>query len=157
VLVGGANGRFRFDAAVAERLSGQLTALARREGAGLVLTASRRTSPEIRRVFETTLPQVGGWVWDGTGDNPYLGMLALADMIVVTEDSVSMMSEAVATTAPVVVAELPGRSRRIGLFLRGLEADGRIRPFAGRVERWPITPIDDTPAAAAEMRRRFGY
>ncbi len=157
VLLGGANGRFRFDAAVAERLAAQLADLARREGAGLVVTASRRTSPEIRRVFEARLPSVGGWMWDGTGDNPYAGMLAVADVIVVTEDSVSMMSEAVATTAPVMVAELPGRSRRIGTFLRGLEADERIRRFAGRLERWPVTPIDDTPGAAAEMRRRFGY
>lgn len=157
VLVGGANGRFRFDAAVAERLAGQLAGLARRDGAGVVLTASRRTSPEIRGVFEASVPRAGGWMWDGTGDNPYVGMLALADMVVVTADSVSMMSEAVATTAPVVVAELPGRSRRIGLFLRDLEADGRIRRFAGRVEHWPVTPIDDTPSAAAEMCRRFGY
>lgn len=157
VLVGGANGRFRFDASVAEQLAARLADLARREGASLVLTASRRTSPEIRRVFAARLPPVGGWMWDGTGDNPYAGMLALADLIVVTGDSVSMVSEAVATAAPVLVAGLPGRSRRIGMFLRGLEADGRIRRFAGRLEQWPVTPIDDTPAAASEMCRRFGY
>ena len=45
-------------------------------------------------------------------------MLALADAIVVTMDSVSMISEAVATAAPVMLAPLPGRSRRNGLFTR---------------------------------------
>jgi mitochondrial fission protein ELM1 len=57
----------------------------------------------------------------------------------------------------VLVAALPGKSRRIGLFLDGLTADGRIRPFAGRLEMWPVSPLDDTAAAAAEMRRRLGF
>ena len=82
-------------------------------------------------------------------------MLALADAIVVTEDSVSMVSEAVATAAPVLLAELPGRSRRIGLFHQGLLAEGRVRRFAGRCEVWPTAPLNDTPLAAAELRRRL--
>jgi len=75
---------------------------------------------------------------------------------VVTMDSVSMVSEAAATAAPVLVAPLPGKSRRIKLFLDGLTSDSRIRPFAGRLEMWPVKPLDDTPIAAAEMRRRLG-
>jgi len=81
----------------------------------------------------------------------------LADAIVVTIDSVSMVSEAVATRAPVMLAGLPGSSRRIGLFTQGLIADGRVRDFAGRCEMWPVEPLDDTPAAAAEMRRRLDF
>lgn len=157
VLVGGANGRFRLDVAVATALAGQLAGMMRADHVGLALTPSRRTDPAVRAVFTGTLAPLGAMVWDGAGDNPYLGMLALADAIVVTADSVSMMSEAVATRAPVLLAELPGHSRRIGLFLRGLLDDGRARRYGGRYEAWPVTPIDDTPAAAAEMCRRFGY
>ena len=82
----------------------------------------------------------GGWIWDGTGENPYFGLLALADAFVVTVDSVSMVSEAVATHAPVMLARLPGKSRRIGLFTDALLADGRVRPFEGRLETWPVQP-----------------
>ena len=60
-----------------------------------------------------------------SGENPYFGMLALADAIVVTMDSVSMVSEAVATHAPVLLAALPGRSRRIEAFHQTLLAEGR--------------------------------
>ena len=91
------------------------------------------------------------------GDNPYFGLLALADAIVVTEDSVSMVSEAVATSAPVLLAGLPGRSRRIRLFNRLLQEDGRVRPFTGRLEMWPVQPMDDTIAAGQDVRRRLGY
>ncbi len=157
VLVGGSNGRFRLDAAVGAHLTGQLADMMRRDRVGVAVTPSRRTDPAVRAMLHEQLEPLGGWVWDMTGDNPYFGLLALADAIVVTGDSVSMVSEAAATTAPVLLAELPGRSRRIGLFTRGLIDDGRVRRFAGRFEHWPVAPVDDTFVVAAEMCRRFGY
>jgi hypothetical protein len=156
VLTGGSNGRFRLDAAVARGLAGQLAEMMRRDGVGLAITPSRRTDPPAMRVLAEALVPLGAWVWDGSGDNPYFGMLGLADAIVVTMDSVSMVSEAVATSAPVLLAKLPGRSRRNALFTDGLLRDGRVREFAGRLEMWPVQPMDDTPEAAAEMCRRLG-
>ena len=44
MLVGGSNGRFRLDAAVAGELAGQLAAMMRNDGVGLAVTPSRRTS-----------------------------------------------------------------------------------------------------------------
>ena len=157
VLVGGSNGRFRLDLSVGQALASQLASMMRNDRVGVIVTPSRRTDPAVTRALREALSPLGGVVWDGTGENPYFGMLALADAIVVTTDSVSMVSEAVATSAPVLLAQLPGRSRRIGLFLQGLIDDGRVRPYQGRLELWPVAPLDDTAAAAAEMRRRFGY
>lgn len=156
VLVGGSNGRFRLDATVGAQLAGDLAAMMRRDGTGVMVTPSRRTDPAVTRALIETLAPLGGFVWDGTGENPYFGMLALADAIVVTMDSVSMVSEAVATAAPVLLAELPGRSRRIEAFHRALLADGRMRLFAGRLETWNAVPLNDTPLAGAELRRRLG-
>jgi uncharacterized protein len=156
VLVGGSNGRFRLDAAVGARLAGDLAAMMQRDGTGVMVTPSRRTEAAVTRVLSETLAPLGGFVWDGRGENPYFGMLALADAIVVTMDSVSMVSEAVATQAPVLLAELPGRSRRIQAFHRALLAEGRMRMFAGRLETWNAVPLNDTPLAGAELRRRLG-
>ena len=156
VLVGGNNGRFRLDAAVARDLADQLAAMMRRDGAGVAVTPSRRTGPAATRVLMQALEPLGGYVWDGEGDNPYFGMLALADAIVVTADSISMISEAVATEAPVMLAKLPGRSRRKAQFAEALLCEGRVREFAGRLELWPVSPLNDTPEAAAEMCRRLG-
>ena len=157
VLVGGSNGRFRLDQAVAAQLGAQLAAMMRADRVGLALTPSRRTSADARAALEAAVAPLGGWVWDTRGDNPYFGLLALADAIVVTEDSVSMVSEAAATSVPVLIAGLPGRSRRIRLFNRLLQEDGRVRPFAGRLETWPVEPMNDTIAAGQDVRRRLGY
>ncbi len=156
VLVGGSNGRFRLGAAEGAALGVQLAEMIRRDGAGVMVTPSRRTDPAATAAIAAAVRPLGGTVWDGRGDNPYFGMLALADAVVVTIDSVSMISEAVATTAPVMLAPLPGRSRRKAVFTESLRHAGRVRDFTGRLEMWPVSPLDDTPAAAAEMRRRLG-
>ncbi len=155
VLVGGSNGRHLLDRDAGTRLADQLAEMMRRDHVGLMLTPSRRTEPAVIDALQARLAPLGAWVWDRAGDNPYYGMLALADVIVATEDSVSMVSEAVATAAPVLLAELPGRSRRIELFHQALLAEGRVRRFAGRCEVWPTAPLNDTPLAGAELRRRL--
>jgi len=157
VLLGGSNGRYRFGPAEARGLAAQLAAMMAMDGVGLAITPSRRTSPEAVAILREALAPRGAWIWDGTGENPYFGMLALADAIVVTADSVSMVSEAVATAAPVLLARLPGKSARIGAFMEAMIEDGRAQNFAGRLKIWDTVPLDDTPAAAAELRRRLGF
>ncbi len=156
VLVGGSNGRFRLEAAEGERLAADLAGMMARDRPGVALTPSRRTAPAVRQALQRELAPRGAWIWDMEGDNPYFGLLALADVIVATLDSISMVSEAVATSAPVLVAELPGRSKRISLFLRGLFKEDRVRVFAGRLKTWPVQPIDDTGMAGAEIAHRLG-
>jgi mitochondrial fission protein ELM1 len=156
VLVGGSNGRFRLEAAEGTSLARSLVALMTYDKAGLLVTPSRRTASSVRDALQVSLAPRGAWIWDMQGENPYFGMLACADIIVATMDSISMVSEAVATSVPVLLAELPGKSRRNGLFLEMLNETGRTRQFFGRVEYWPVKPIDDTQAAAAEVRRRLG-
>jgi uncharacterized protein len=155
VLLGGSNGRYRFEAAEAKTLAAQFADVMR-QGTGMMITPSRRTAPEVVAILRTTLEPLGAWIWDFTGENPYFGMLACADVIIATADSVSMVSEAVATSAPVFLARLPGKSSRIGAFMDALVQDGRVRDFAGKLELWDTAPLDDTEWAGQELRRRLG-
>jgi mitochondrial fission protein ELM1 len=156
VLLGGSNGRYRLDRDAGARIAADLVAMIRHDNVGVVVTPSRRTDPAVTSLIREAVAPLGGWVWDFTGDNPYFGMLALADMIIVTQDSVSMISEAASTTVPVMIAMLPGKSRRQALFLQTMMDEGRVRPFDGRFSPWPVSPLNDTPEAAAEMRQRLG-
>lgn len=156
VLIGGSNGRYRLDGAAGANLARQLAGLMKADGAGLIVTTSRRTDIAVQGLLETALAPLGAWIWNQGGENPYHGMLACSDVIIVTMDSVSMVSEAAATSVPVMVAPLPGRSRRIELFLQTMRKADRVREFSGRLEHWPTRPLDDTLAVAHEMRRRLG-
>ncbi len=158
VPLGGTNGRYRLDRNAGARLAADLATMAQRDKVGVVVTPSRRTDPAVTAMIRTALAPSGGWVWNFDGENPYFGMLALADLILVTQDSVSMISEAAATTAPVMVAPLPGSWRRQSLFLKPLIDQDRIRPFQGQFLTWKVSPLNDTPLSqsSCSMCRRPG-
>ena len=155
VLLGGDNRAYRFTPAAAQALGHGLACLARNEGAGLAVTPSRRTGAHVVEAIRRALDGLPAVIWDGTGDNPYFGFLAHADALVVTGDSVNMVSEAAATGKPVFVVELEGGSRKFSRFHATMRAAGVTRPFAGRLEHWTYQPPDDTQRVAAEIRRRM--
>ena len=150
VLLGGATRSHRLTRETVAELADGLAAL----DGPVAVTPSRRTDPETIAALKTRLPDA--WFWDGSGDNPYLGMLALSRHIVVTEDSVSMTSEAIATGKPVYAARMAGGNRRLARFQAALREDGVLRLFEGRVEEWRYEPVNETPRIAAEIRRRMG-
>jgi hypothetical protein len=151
VLIGGSNDRYRLTPARMRVFAGQLAALAK-GGAGLMVTPSRRTGPEAARILAGSLAGLPAEIWDGEGENPYFGLLALADAILVTRDSVSMTSEAVFTGKPVHVVDLDGTSRRIEQFHAHMERRGYTRRFTGALESWTYAAPDDTAAAAARIK-----
>lgn len=155
VLVGGNNRSYRFDVPTAQKLGGQLQRLARERGVGLAITVSRRTSPKATEALQRAVHALPVHFWDGTGANPYFGYLGLADAIVVTCDSVSMVSEAASTGKPVYVFDLPGFSRKFNAFHAGLRGAGITRAFDGRLDTWSYVPLSDTSVVAAEVRRRL--
>jgi len=154
VLIGGDNGVYRLTDRCFETLCDQLAALTR-QGFGLAVTPSRRTAPERIALLRQKLDATRTYIWDGTSDNPYFGMLGLADAVIVTADSVSMVSEAAATGKPVHVVELEGGSKKFARFHQAMREAGITRPFTGAIAEWRYTPPDDTARAAAEIRRRL--
>ena len=154
VMLGGPTSRSRFGLAEARRLGERLAALRRATGGGAIIVPSRRTPAEVVALFlAEAAGDTGLWAWDRAGDNPYLGALALADRLVVTGDSVSMVSEALATPSPVEVFAEGLRPRHMGFHAK-LVAEGQVRLFDGQaVAASPRTPIDATAEAAAAVWR----
>ena len=133
VLAGGHSRHLRYTKDDIRRFIAQLTHLARTD-AYLMATASRRTPPALRDALVRLTTEHGGFFWDGTGENPYVALLALADAVVVTADSANMVGEAAATGAPVLLFELPGAYAKHRAFFKVLERCGAVKPFTGRLE-----------------------
>src|SRR5690606_20336257 len=112
VLVGGPSGRAEFGPADFEALMAAAEGMAAGTGGSLMVTASRRTPEPVRAALRARPRAVPTLAWDDgdVGPNPYAGMLAWADRIACTADSVNMLSEACATTVPVYVHR-PGAMR----------------------------------------------
>jgi uncharacterized protein len=154
VLLGGDNRAYRMTHADFASFAGQLADLSER-GMGLAITPSRRSDPESVALLRRRLEGRPAFIWDNGGDNPYFGLLGAADAVIVTADSVSMVSEAAATGKPVHIVELGAGSAKHARFHEAMRAAGITRPFTGAIERWRYEPPGDTARAADEIRRRF--
>ena len=152
VLLGGSNKAYRLTlprlAAIAEAIAGIL----QESGGSALITPSRRTGDEGRRLIQQRLAGLPATIWDGAGDNPYFAYLALADAFLVTADSVSMISEAAATGKPVHIFGLDGGNAKFARFHQLMRRSGITRPFAGRIESWSYPIPDDTARAGAAVR-----
>jgi len=155
VLIGGSSRAYRMTPQSMRTLAEHLKAMSQQHGAGVAITASRRTGEKNRRILQEVLADTDAWLWDGQGENPYFGMLALADYLVVTEDSASMLSEACFTGKPVYVAALSGGSGRFRRLHEALRQRGCTRPLSGSLAHWTYEPLVETPRIAAIVREKL--
>ena len=120
-----------------------------------LVTPSRRTGEENTALLKSALSAAPAFVWDGTGENPYFGILGLADNIVVTADSVNMISEACATGKPVYVYDLPGGSAKSARFRDALLARGLVRSLEVPLVPYPAHKLDEMAAVVAAIGDRI--
>ncbi len=155
VLIGGPSRVYAYSDSDYQQFSERLRSLVR-AGVRLAILPSRRSSPQ----WVTRLQHEFGqdqYVWDLVSPNPYCEALALCLHLVVTCDSVSMISEAAATEKPLYIAYLTERrsARRLGKFHRSMESAGIARPFDGTLAHWTYASPDTTAVVAAAIRERM--
>jgi mitochondrial fission protein ELM1 len=152
VLIGGSNAVYHLTPKEMKPLAIQLRALVKTTGGSLLITPSRRTGVENLAVLQDVLEGTPAFIWDGEGENPYFGILGLADYILVTCDSVNMVSEAATTGKPVYVIDLPGGSPKFRRFHEAMFEGGFARPFEGVLETWAYDPLNDVGKIAERVR-----
>lgn len=158
VLLGGTNRALSLDRAYWRGLASKLGHWLHRDGGSLLLTTSRRSPDWLRAAARAEFSAVPGLQWHDPDDgpNPYAGLLAWADRLVVTPDSVNLLSEACATAAPVLCHfERPLRGK-LAHFYRALLESGRVRPMKLDYSAWPVEPLRELETVAAQVRARLG-
>jgi len=165
LLLGGPVRSVPLDAAWWRRTVDVLRAIQRRDGGSLSLCASPRTPAWLvdavrrERFDRDPGPVSGGVVWltDDDGPNPYPGLLAWAERIVVSPDSVNMASEAAATGASVAIAEPALACGRHAAFLASLLRLRAAAPLDADAPFAASTVLRELPRVAALVRERLGW
>jgi uncharacterized protein len=154
VMLGGDSRHHRFTDGDVTILASALEAVAA-AGARLVVTPSRRTPSALSSAVAALCAERGGWFWDGATPNPYLAILAHADHLIVTADSVNMLGEAAATGKPIHLFTPSGGHAKISSFVDGLVHHGAVRPLGRNLETFAYEPVDATPAIAIAVAEAF--
>lgn len=155
VLIGGTAGKQILTTTMVRDLCAQLKQLSQ-QGYGLMITTSRRTGAENEKTLRSELNGTGIYFWNGTDENPYFGILAHADALIVTSESMSMISEAATTGKPVYTVNLNGGKPRHVKMQENLREMGIIRNFEGKIDEWSYIPLHDAELVADEIRRKSG-
>ncbi len=137
------------------RVGGSVSVCASRRTPGWLIQAACDEGADGLTVAGQGIPGVR-WFAAGDGANPYAGLLAWADVLVVSPDSVNMLSEACASGAQVAIAQPQIARGRHAAFLASLMACHAAvaldpaRPLAA------TTALHELPRVAALVRERLG-
>ena len=154
MVIGGASVSHRYTDADWDALAAGMNALARREGIRWLVTTSRRTGAaaetRLRAGLEQAAVAAAVW-WAEKPEKKMQAFLGSAERVVVTQDSVTMVTEAVASGREVVVVRpadvrFPRDSFMLG-YLANLE-------MSGRIVRVPMSGICDAAVLAERFRVR---
>jgi hypothetical protein len=154
VLIGGDSRHHRFRREDVARLSTAIEDLAR-TGAGLMITLSRRTPPSLAQAIGRIASRENVFLWDGSGENPITEFFALADDIVVTGDSISMMGEAAGTGRPIHIFSPSGGHPKFDRFQQALASVATLAPFPGPMGGDPYPRVDSTQFVADTIRVQY--
>jgi hypothetical protein len=155
VLLGGANRRYDISAIMAKDMASRLADFATKTGASLALIPSRRTPANLVTQLTAALGPLPYAVMDQAENNPYPGILGLVDAVIVTSDSVNMISEATITSLPILIAEWKSETGRIGAFHDAMIAAGHIAPLRETIPQDGFTPLFEMPAIVKSVLARL--
>lgn len=161
LIVGGDTKRKKFTPDMARELGAHAAKLAKDAGGSLLITTSRRSTPDA---VDALLEAIGDtprnvFKWGDAGDNPYMAYLAMADHVIVTGDSVSMSCEACATGKPVYIfAPKKMIVHKHAKLHKDLYQGGYAKPLDGveSLSDWTHPPLNAAFAIAEEIKKRVG-
>ncbi|MCK4852480.1 MAG: mitochondrial fission ELM1 family protein, partial [Candidatus Omnitrophica bacterium] len=162
LLIGGDNAHFAFNDSLVSALAAAVRTACEKTDNRLYVTTSRRTpraaEAVIRTAFESA-PFCGMFVSGktDTDERTVEKILAISDIVIVSGESMSMVSEAVSSGKPVLVfmpRKKSSRPTKYEKFAKRLQGKGSIRLIkpedipgeidsAGREVKRPVLPDDD--------------
>lgn len=131
------------------------------QGYSLMVTTSRRTPQHAIERWQT-LANTHSNIWLYRPDykhsdfaNPYFAFLETADVILVTQDSTNMLTEAAATGKPLFTLPMAGESGKFETLYKTLAARANMRAYDGNPAAKPYAPLNETEHAAKWVWQKF--
>lgn len=151
LLIGGTSKVHRLDRAAHQSHLNAAQSLIK-AGQSLLISTSRRT-PDFAMLEWKRFASDHEYIWlhDGEGPNPYFAFLGGAEMILVTEDSTNMLTEACATGKPVYRLPMSGEPGKFQFLYDALEGRCGVTRYVGQLGGKDYPPLDETAGLARRV------
>lgn len=160
ILIGGSTRKHTQTQDSIRLLGKKLRKLAANYPGTVVVTVSRRTGEENIQILQNLLEPQNNVFFNHPfkGENLYLSILAHADALMVTNDSISMISEACFTGKPVYILPLPEfkSSSRYIHFIESLIERKMVRYYREPpLDKWSYSPLNEADRIAPIVMQKI--
>ncbi len=155
-IIGGPNKYFNFDINIVEKIFLKIQNIFVKNGYQLIFIPSMRTPKKIIESAKNFFDENQVIVTD-VDKKAYLSSLILADHIVVTCDSTSMISEAATTGKPIYVAQMPSikNNYRFKKFYELYKSLNIIRDLDNSVEEWNYEKLNESDRISRYIEKHY--
>ena len=156
LIVGGPNKYYDFNDINIEKIFLKINKNFIQKGYQLIFIPSMRTPRRVIKKAEDYFDKNQIIIQD-VDKKAYLSSLMLADHIVVTCDSTSMISEAAITGKPIYVAQMPviKNNRRFKKFFNLFENLNITKNLEDSVDHWKYQKLDETNRISSYIKERI--
>ena len=156
LILGGPNKYYSFNKDQLIEIFNEIKSKFISKGYQVIVIPSMRT-PKISIELATKELGASGYVVNSVDKQAYLSALALADNVIVTCDSTSMISEAATSGKPIFVAYMKPKKNnyRFKKFYRLFNEIGITRDLGDQIESWTYNKLNEAERIAAIINRKL--
>ena len=156
LILGGPNKYYSFNKDQLIEIFNEIKSKFISKGYKVIVIPSMRT-PKISIELATKELGASGYVVNSVDKKAYLSALALADNIIVTCDSTSMISEAATSGKPIFVAYMKPKKNnyRFKKFYRLFNEIGITRDLGDQIESWTYNKLNEAERIAAIINSKL--
>lgn len=155
LLIGGPSKRFQLTQTEHQNHISAATDLLNKDYSLLITTSRRTPDWAVKDYAEMAKRYDRVWLYTGEGANPYFAFLGGAEIILVTEESTNMLTEAAATGKPIFTLPLTGEAGKFSHLHDILGEKCHLRPYSGKPEAPDYPPLDETSRMAETLWIHF--
>ena len=156
LIIGGPNKYYDYDKKIINRIFNKIKKNFISKGFQLILIPSMRTPKKIINLAKENFDD-NQIIVNDVDKKAYLSSLSLANYIIVTCDSTSMISEAAMTGKPIYIAQMPPikKNERFKKFFETFESLNIVKELGDNIENWNYEKLNETDKISGYIKDKL--
>jgi len=127
--------------------------------AQLIVTVSRRTPKQAIKILQSTFSKHlrDFKIFSPDLKNPYPKILKIIDYVIVTSDSVNMISEIATLSKPLFISHFSVENKKIALFISNLKELNIVKNYEGDLYKYEKNRLQTNKDSILQVNKFFGF